>query len=309
MDLKQLRALVTIAETGNVTKAAELLNIVQPAVSRQLKLLEEDVGTPLFDRESHGMKLNEAGTTLVEYARRILHEVDKARAEIRPSQNSVSGIVTIGLLPSTCDLLSSALIGAIKKDYPEIRVRISTGYAGHLQDWLSNGEIDAALLYDTKPSPSIQIEPLLEERLWVIGLPDSGLKKKKLSIGDLTDRPFILPSQPHGLRSLVDQACKLLKIELNVAAETNSLNVQKSLVLGGNGVTILPSIAVADELARQELVGSPLQDDVLTRKIVLATPTTRRITPAARCVTTELTRCMKDKVSTGSWPGAKWIGQ
>jgi DNA-binding transcriptional LysR family regulator len=309
MDLKQLRALVTIAETGNVTKAAELLNIVQPAVSRQLKLLEEDVGTPLFDRESHGMKLNEAGITLVEYARRILHEVDKAKAEIRPSQNSVSGIVTVGLLPSTCDLLSSALISAIKRDYPEIRVRISTGYAGHLQDWLSNGEIDAALLYDTKPSPVIQIQPLLEERLWVIGLPDSGLKKKKLSIGDLVDKPFILPSQPHGLRSLVDHACKLLKIDLNVTAETNSLNVQKSLVLGGNGVTILPSIAVADELARQELVGSPLQDEVLTRKIVLATPTTRRITPAARCVTTELTKCMKDKVNTGSWPGAKWIGE
>ncbi len=309
MDLKQLRALVTIAETGNVTKAAELLNIVQPAVSRQLKLLEEDVGTPLFDRESHGMKLNEAGITLVEYARRILHEVDKAKAEIRPSQNSVSGIVTVGLLPSTCDLLSSALISAIKKDYPEIRIRISTGYAGHLQDWLSNGEIDAALLYDTKPSPAIQIQPLLEERLWVIGLPDSGLKKKKLGIGDLVDKPFILPSQPHGLRSLVDHACKLLKIDLNVTAETNSLNVQKSLVLGGNGVTILPSIAVADELARQELVGSPLQDEVLTRKIVLATPTTRRITPAARCVTTELTKCMKDKVNAGSWPGAKWIGE
>ncbi len=221
----------------------------------------------------------------------------------------MSGIVTVGLLPSTCDLLSSALISAIKKDYPEIRIRISTGYAGHLQDWLSNGEIDAALLYDTKPSPAIQIQPLLEERLWVIGLPDSGLKKKKLSIGDLVDKPFILPSQPHGLRSLVDHACKLLKIDLNVTAETNSLNVQKSLVLGGNGVTILPSIAVADELARQELVGSPLQDEVLTRKIVLATPTTRRITPAARCVTTELTKCMKDKVSTGSWPGAKWIGE
>jgi DNA-binding transcriptional LysR family regulator len=307
MDLKQLRALVTIAETGNVTKAAELLNIVQPAVSRQLKLLEEDVGTTLFDRESHGMKLNDSGITLVEYARRILDEVEKAKAEIKPTNDSISGIVTLGLLPSTCDLLSGTLIRIIKKTNPNIRVRISTGYAGHLLEWLNSGEIDAALLYDIKPSPTLQIDTLLEERLWVVGLPESGLKKKKVSLKDLEGLPFVLPSQPHGLRSLVEQACKLLKIELLIAAETNSLNVQKSLILDGIGLTILPSIAVANELGRQELVGSPLLDDILIRKIVLALPTNRRITPATRYVANTLVSCMKDKVKSGSWPGAKWL--
>ena len=82
MDLKQLRALVTVAETGNVTKASALLNIVQPAVSRQLRLLEEDMGTALFDRGRHGMELTESGKTMVEYARRILNEVARAKAEI-----------------------------------------------------------------------------------------------------------------------------------------------------------------------------------------------------------------------------------
>ena len=82
MDFKQLRALVTVAETGNVTRAAELLHIVQPAVSRQLRLLEEDVGTVLFERGRHGMELTDAGRTLVEYARRVLDEMVREAEEL-----------------------------------------------------------------------------------------------------------------------------------------------------------------------------------------------------------------------------------
>src|SRR5690349_38592 len=162
MDIKQLRALVTVAETGNVTRASTLLNIVQPAVSRQLKLLEEELGVVLFDRSRHGMDLTEAGRTLVEYARRVLNELERARAEIAPARGSIGGIVTVGLLPSTCDLLSSALVRAVAARYPGIRIRISTGYAGHLQRWLETGEIDTALLYDPKPTPAIQTRLLLE---------------------------------------------------------------------------------------------------------------------------------------------------
>ena len=88
MDLKQLRAFITVAETGNVTRASSLLNLVQPAVSRQLRMLEEDLGTELFDRSRHGMQLTPSGKTMLEYAHRILNDVARARAEIQP--NSLS---------------------------------------------------------------------------------------------------------------------------------------------------------------------------------------------------------------------------
>lgn len=308
MDFKQLRALVTVAETGNVTRASALLNIVQPAVSRQLRLLEEDVGTTLFDRGRHGMELTDAGKTLVEYARRVLHEIDRARAEIRPSQGTVGGIVTVGLLPSTCDLLSSALVTSVAMSYPGIRVRISMGYAGHLQNWLEAGEIDVALLYDPKQTPTIQVKPLLEEGLWVVGLPDSGLRQDQpMTMAQLAGKPLVLPSAPHGLRSLVEHAATLMGLELTIVAETNAMSVQKSLVLGGHGLTILPTIAVVDDIARGILVAAPLTEPTLVRKIVLALPANRNTTPSVRCVVTSLVEEMRAAVHRGDWLAARWL--
>jgi LysR family transcriptional regulator, nitrogen assimilation regulatory protein len=257
VDIKQLRALVTIAETGSVTKAAALLHIVQPAVSRQLRLLEEDVGVALFSRGRYGMELTESGEIFVEYARRALAELDRARSEVKPAAG-VAGVVTIGLLPSTCDLLASELVARVANAYPAIRLRISMGYTGHLQNWLELGEVDAALLYDPKPSPILQVQPLLEERLWVVGRPETGFNAvSPVALWEIAGEPLILPNAPHGIRSLVEQTCAADGIELSIAAETNAMGVQKGLVLGGLGLTILPSIAIVDDVARGLLSAAP----------------------------------------------------
>src|SRR5262245_4295106 len=110
MDFKQLRAFLTVAETGNVTRAAEVLHLVQPAVSRQIQLLEEDIGAALFQRERRGMVLTDAGNALVSYARRAMLELERARAEIAGSSQGIGGLCTLGLLPSTIDTLASPLI-------------------------------------------------------------------------------------------------------------------------------------------------------------------------------------------------------
>jgi LysR family nitrogen assimilation transcriptional regulator len=307
VDIKQLRALLTIAETGSVTKAAALLHIVQPAVSRQLRLLEEDVGTALFSRGRYGMELTESGEIFVEYARRALAELDRARSELQPA-GDVAGVVTIGLLPSTCDLLASELVSNVAREYPAIKLRISMGYTGHLQNWLELGEVDAALLYDPKPSPSMQSQPLLEEKLWVVGRPEAGFQASSpVDLKQVASEPMILPNAPHGIRSLVEQACASEGIELSIAAETNAMSVQKGLVLGGLGVTILPSIAIVDDVARGLLSAAPLSDAKLQRKIVLALPNTRRVPVAVRCVVDLLVAQMSDAVRRGKWATARWL--
>lgn len=308
MDLKQLRALVTVAETGNVTKASALLNIVQPAVSRQLRLLEEDMGTLLFDRGRHGMELTENGKTMVEYARRILNEVARAKAEIRPSEGPISGIVTIGLLASTADLLSSALVTTVAQAYPGIRLRISVGYAGHLMEWLEQGEVDVALLYDQKQTPALQVKALLEEPLWVVAPASARLRRNKaLELAQVVKHPFVLPSAPHGLRALMEQAATLMGLEFILCAETNDLNVQKALVIDGHGWTILPAVAVAHDVARGVLSAAPLAEPALLRKVVLAAPTSRQATPPVRCVVAALLECMKTAVQENKWAGARWL--
>jgi DNA-binding transcriptional LysR family regulator len=305
LDIRQLRALLAVADAGSVTRAAELLNIVQPAVSRQLRLLEEDLGTPLFERSRQGMALTEAGQILVDYARRALHELERARAEIRPSKGAaeaVRGIVTLGLLPSTAEVVSSALLSAVRASHPDIQLRLSTAYTGYLQTWLEQGDIDASLLYGLQQSNAIDATPLLIEPLWLVGPPAAGLSAQQpVLLADCRDKTMILPGAAHGLRSLVDIACAEAGITLLLSAETDSMRIQRSLVLGGHGYTILPQIAVAEDVARGILSAAPLTAPELQRTIVLATPTTRRITAATRCVLALLQQVMRQAVHEGRW--------
>jgi len=309
MDLKHLRAFLTVADTGNVTRAAELLHLVQPAVSRQLRLLEEDLGAPLFERERHGMVLTAAGHALAGYARRAMMELDRARVEIAGTGTGISGLVTLGLLPSTIDTLSSPLVTALASTYPGIRIRIAMGYAGTLLRWLVSGEIDAALLYGAERSPDVQTTPLIEEPLWVIGSRTAGLRRDKpVALASLAGHKLVLPSAPHGLRALVEHACAVSNVTLDIAAETNALSVQRSLVLGGHGFTILPPIAVADDLQAQQLSGAPLVDPPVARTIVLALPAHRPSGRHVRCAVDLLVGEAKKAVVSGAWPEARWLG-
>lgn len=310
MDLKQLRALITVAETGNVTRAAESLHLVQPAVSRQLKLLEDDVGTVLFARERHGMVLTDAGKTLVAYARRALLELDRGRAEIAGTgHETVGGLVTLGLLPSTINVLSSPLVTAIAASYPGIRIRLAMGYAGTLLRWLESGEVDAALLYGAGRAANIQATPLVEEPLWVVGPRRAGLRPDRpVPLASLVGQPLVLPSAPHGIRTLVEHACAVGRVTLTISAETNALSVQRSLVLGGHGLTILPPIAVADDLRSRRLSGAPLGEPAILRTIVLALPTHRPTARPVRLAVDVLTRQTREAIAAGQWPEGRWLG-
>jgi DNA-binding transcriptional LysR family regulator len=308
MDFRQIKTFLTVVDTGNITRAADILHIVQPAVSRQIKLLEEDLGTNLFERQRHGMVLTENGKLLVNYARRAVLELERARAAITGAQQGIGGLVTLGLLPSTIDTLSGPLLTALARDYPGIQLRLAMGYAGTLLNWLESGEIDAALLYGAERSPEIQCVPLIEEPLWVVWSPHIQIKASKaFALKDLTKYPVILPSTPHGIRSLVDHACAKAKVELKIAAEANALSVQKSLALNGHGLTILPPIAVNDELKSGQLQGAPLSSPVITRTIVLALPTNRPTAQHVRCTVDTLTNCAQMAVEYGAWLEGKWI--
>ena len=309
MDLKQLRAFVTVAETGSVTRASALLNLVQPAVSRQLRLLEEDLGTELFDRSRHGMQLTAQGKTMLEYARRILGEVARAKAEIQPTEGPVAGIVSIGLLASTSDLLATRLAAEVARRYPHIRLRLTIGYAGHLQDWLEAGDVDAALLYGQKESPALHVKPLLEESLWAVAAPAARLSRKRpLPLERVAREPFVLPAAPQGLRAVIEHAAAEAGVALQVFAETNALSVQKELVAQGHGWTILPSVCVTQEVERGLLSAAPLASPGLQRAIVLAAPSSRQATAPVRCVVGALMDCVKATFDQGLWPDARWLG-
>jgi DNA-binding transcriptional LysR family regulator len=306
VDLRQLTALVTVAEVGSVTKAARLLHVVQPAVTRQIRTLEEEIGVPLFDRTRQGMIPTAAGEMLVERARRALHELERARTEIRPEPGQVTGIVSVGLLESVIDVLAQPLAAVVADRYPGIELRILTAYSGHLQAWLDSGDIDLSLLYNLTDAPSLSVVPLLREKLWVVAPPDAGLTPASPMPWDaVLTHPLVLPVTGHGLRALIDQARSSLAAQPRIAIQTNSMHLQKKLVLAGHGWTVLPAAGVAGDIAAGLLSGAPLTAPEVVRSVVLGLQRAARTPAPVEAVATELARLVRAIARSGAWPSAR----
>ncbi|TMR07318.1 LysR family transcriptional regulator [Actinomadura soli] len=306
MDVKQLKALVTVAEVGSVTRAAEVLHLVQPAVTRQIRTLERDLGVALFERTRQGMRPTDAGVILLERARRALNELERARAEIQPAPGAVTGIVTIGLLDSAGDLLAEPLVSAIARDHPGIDLRVLTAYSGHLRQWLDDGDLDLSLLYDLDGTPSLNVRPLVREKLWAVAPPPDGLRAATpVPFEQVASHPLVMPAAGHGLRALIDAAAARAGTAMNVVVQTNSMHVQKQLVRAGHGWTILPGVGIAGDVATGSLSAAPLCEPTTWRSIVLGTPRAGRTAPATDVVAQELTRQVHAALRQGLWPSAQ----
>lgn len=306
MDVKQLKALVTVAEVGSVTRAAELLHLVQPAVTRQIRTLEQELGVPLFERTRQGMRPTEAGAIMVGRARRALNELERARAEVQPAPGAVTGIVTVGLLESTSELLAEPLVAALARDRPGIELRLLTAYSGYLQQWLDDGDLDLTLLYDLDSTPSLNARPLVREHLWVAAPASTGLRADRpVPFTEAAAHPLIMPAPGHGLRALIDSAAGRARTAMDIVVQTNSMNVQKRLVLAGHGWTVLPGVGIAEDVANGTLSAAPLCEPDVQRSIVLATPRSGRTPPAVEIVARELVRQIDTAVQQGRWPSAQ----
>jgi DNA-binding transcriptional LysR family regulator len=306
VDVRQLKALVTVAETGSVTRAAELLHLVQPAVTRQIRALEHELGVPLFERTRQGMRLTAAGGALTERARRALAELDRARAELAPPPGRVTGLVSVGLLESIADLLAQPLVAAVLRDYPGIELRVLTAYSGHLQRWLDDGDLDLSLLYNLTSTPSLNVRTLVREKLWAVAPAAEGLSAgQPVSVASVATRPMVMPAPGHALRVLIDRAVAQAQVDLDITVQTNSMTLQKQLVQSGHGWTILPGAGIAVDVASGALSAAPLTAPEVYRSIAIGTPRAGPVTPAARIVADELVRQVRAAAGGSRWPSAQ----
>ncbi|WP_134765141.1 LysR family transcriptional regulator [Nocardioides sp. 1609] len=307
MDFKQLRAVVTVAETGSVTRAAELLHTVQPAVSRQIAGLEAELGTALFNRISQGMQPTPAGAAFVVRARRILSEAERARAEARPSLDGVTGIAAVGLLGSVERLLAGPLVEVMGRKHPHIELHLITAYSGHLQQWLDEGDLDVSLLYNLTTTQSVRVLPLLRDQLWAVAPAQAGLRvDRPIELASLLRQPFIMPAAgQHGIRLLLDEARVGLDVTPHVVAQANSMTLQTVLVESGLGWTLLPAAGVASLVRSARVSAAPLCAPEIVRTVGLGLPRTGSTSPAVEVVATELLALVRSTVRSGSWTSAQ----
>ncbi|MGO1118611.1 LysR family transcriptional regulator [Rhodovibrionaceae bacterium A322] len=303
MELSQLRTLIHVAELGSLSKAADRLHIAQPALSRQIRLLEAELGGQLFDRHGRGMTLNDRGQEVLRHAYRITAELQDIRAAVADENAPLSGHVSIGMPPTVADILTVPLVSVFQERHPDVTLRIVGAYSSYLLDWLHKGEVDVAILFESKSARSLRSSPLLEEDLHLVGPADAGLEAgQPVNFADLAGETFLLPSSGHSLRSLLDQCARKAGIQLTVKVEADSFETLKNLVAARHGMTILPLAPIQDSIAAGRLSHAPLHHPVPLRRLMLSLPSDRPASRLAGFAEQTLITVTRDLVRQGHWP-------
>ncbi|GHI03964.1 LysR substrate-binding domain-containing protein [Streptomyces cellostaticus] len=272
----------------------------------RIRTLEEELGIDLFERTGQGMRPTDAGAIMVDRARRALNELERARAEVQPTPGAVTGIVTVGLLESTSDLLAEPLVTAVARDHPGVELRLLLACSGRLQQWLDDGDLDLTLLYNLDSTPSLNARPLVREHLWAVAPASAGLRTDRpVPLTEAAGHPLVMPASGHALRSLIDAAAVRAGVAMDVVVQTDSLRVQKQLVQAGHGWTVLPGAGIAEDVMRGTLSVAPLRVPDVWRSIVLGTPRYGRTPPAVEVVARELVRQINSAVRKGRWPSVQ----
>lgn len=303
MELRQLRYFVRVVELGSMGRAAQEMGVVTSALSQQISRLEGELATRLLQRDARGARATDAGMAFYQQAQLALRHADDA---VRAAQQArLSGHVSVGLAPSTSAVLALPFMQAMRARYPDVRLRMVESLSGHLAGMLTARQLDLAVLFDVGESGGDASVPLLEERLFVLGLRGlTGLPTAaRVRLAELRHLPLLLPSHRHGLRATVDAAFRRARGQPNLVLEVDGLAVLMDAVCAGLAATIQPGAATA-RLAGSDIVRAEITDRGARRINRLATLPEDELSPAALAARVVLRDVARALVQGGQWPGA-----
>jgi LysR family nitrogen assimilation transcriptional regulator len=262
MDLGQLEYFVYVANTLNITHAAMRAHVSQPALSRAVRLLEQELGTKLFQRKARGVVLTEAGQRLVDRTRTLLASVARVKSEIMASGDVPVGTVRLAASNSLSALLTSRVLSRYQHAYPDVSVRVSENTSMIVRQTIANDGADVALLSDRESFTSLSKMPLATESLLLIAPRNVGLDlSRPVSAKSLTGHNLILTPFPNGLRRAVEEI--LIRAgkttEPRVEVDTNSL--MTNLTQKGVGYCVLPYSGVHELLRTQQVSAAPIRGE------------------------------------------------
>jgi len=225
VDLKQIDYFVHVAELGSFTRAATVLRVAQPALSRQVRALEVELRQPLFDRNGRGVTLTEAGKRLLAHGRGILQQVERARLDLADHRGVPSGRLAIGLAPSVSRLLTAPLVEAFRERFPKCTLTIVEGLSTYALEWLVLGRIDCAVVYNATPAAAIELQPVLDEPLYLVSARGSSpaLLGKPLPLARVAEHELVMPTRPHSIRMLLETTLAGAALKPRIGLEIESV--------------------------------------------------------------------------------------
>jgi LysR family nitrogen assimilation transcriptional regulator len=294
MNLKHLQSFVRVAELGSFSKAARVLDIAQPALSRQVRLLETDLRETLLLRNGRGVSLTDAGRRLFEHGVQILQQVAQAREDLNTERDAAVGHVTIGLPPSIGRRLTLPLIERFRQQLPRARLTIVEGLSASIAEWIGSGRADLGLVYNPDAQPALELTPLLRERLCLVE-PAAARRRgepKPLPLREVGAYPLVLPERHQSIRRLLQTQAAAVGVKLNIAWEVSSVPAIIDLVCARVGYAVLNASAVAASGRGSELAVRPIIEPELISVLFLAQPATKPPTPLTRRVARLLTELL-----------------
>lgn len=284
MDLHKLRSFVCIVEQSSFSRASTLLRIAQPALSRQMKLLEEELGVTLLVRTGRGAVPTAAGEVLADHARRLMKAADDLHDAVRVAGTEPTGPLSLGV-PSSLGLPLLPLLGQIfRRDYPKVRLHLVEGFSASIHEWILAGRLDMAILYETSSMGHLTSRPLLEESVVLVSQADGLAAGSKVGVDMLSRLPLALPARPHRLRLMVDGLAMAGGAAIEPVLEIDALPVLIEAVRLGHVHTVLPYSSVAAWVQRGELSVAGIDTPLATRRMTLARPTEKPLSPASRAL-------------------------
>ena len=271
MDMHRLRYFLRIADEGSLTRASDVLGIAQPALSRQIRLLEETLGVQLFARTPRGMQLTEEGEQLRAAIAGPLSQVELAMQNIGSPWAQVGGGVVLGMPETTAWILGAPLLARLARKFPKVAVATVVSHTRDLIERMLAGEVDIAIVGGPTLDERLFTSELVVEDLVLAGGPESGLSPEApQAFADLAQLPLVIPRSEHGLRGLLVKTALTQSVSLNVRFETDSVGLQRNLIVAGDALGILPLSVIRHDVAAGRLLYAPLRDPVIRDQLSIA---------------------------------------
>lgn len=278
MDLRSIRYFVQIADLGSITRAAQHLGIAQPALSRHLRSLEEELGTELLVRLPRGVRLTGAGRQFVDHCRRIMRELGRAQDELRSTTDMPQGRVVLGLSPTIAPLVLPGIVERVKRQCPQISLKVVEGFSIQLYDALLAGRVDLGLLTSPAPSRALKLTPLISEPIVVLAVPEARGTRRFYTLPELAKTPVITTE---AIRSIVDDQVRRYGARLNIEAEIDAVEAIRRLLLRGIGPAVMPVSTFNEDIQAGTIAAFPIADANVQRILMVGQPAERKPSAAS----------------------------
>jgi DNA-binding transcriptional LysR family regulator len=254
VDVRQLEILRAVADSGSFTSAARRLHVSQSAISRQVLMLEEEIGEPVFLRLGRRVRLTSAGDSLLQLSRRVLRDIHDTTAAIVEHHRTLKGTISLGGGMTVCLHVFPALLKEFRRRHPGIEVKLTTGGTPDLVERLRSGAVDVALLTLPVDGADLAQVPVMREELLLVMPPTHPLARRRtISPRDLSGQPLVLFERGSSTRRVIDAMMLREAVSPRIVMETENVEILKAFVTIGMGVTIAPYQAVVREVRARQL--------------------------------------------------------